>query len=86
MEEKLKNIDFNDEDALIDLILDENTEDGLYEGVNSDGEEMVISIQKNVGIRVRTYQSNSWIRITDYDLAEDEFRQYYIVRCESYEK
>lgn len=82
--DRLKEIDFSDDDQLIDLILD--TECGLYEGTNSDGEEITISVQKNVGIRVRTYQNNGWIRINDYDLDEDEFRQYYIERSESYEK
>lgn len=83
-EDLIKNIDFENDNSLIDAIL--NCKSDIYTGKDVEGNEIVIATQNNVGIRVSTYQSNGWIRINNYDLAEDENRQYYIIRSETYEK
>ena len=44
-----------------------NTESNLLGGKNVDGEEVVVSVQKGVGMTVRTFQSNKWIRVDEYD-------------------
>lgn len=84
LEEGMKQVDFESEDSLIDLIL--NTESDICEGKNGNGEKVIILIQQNVGLRVSTYQNNGWIRINEYSLETDENREYYIIRGESYEK
>lgn len=83
-EDLIKNINFEDDNSLIDAIL--NCKSDIYTGKDVEGNEIVIATQNSVGIRVSTYQSNGWIRINNYDIAEDENRQYYIIRSETYEK
>lgn len=83
-EDLIKNINFEDDNSLIDAIL--NCKSDIYTGKDVEGNEIVIATQNSVGIRVSTYQSNGWIRINNYDIAEDENRQYYIIRSEEYEK
>lgn len=83
-EDLIKNINFEDDNSLIDEIL--NCKSDIYTGKDVEGNEIVIATQNSVGIRVSTYQSNGWIRINNYDIAEDENRQYYIIRSEEYEK
>lgn len=83
-EDLIKNINFEDDNSLIDAIL--NCKSDIYTGKDVEGNEIVIATQNSVGIRVSTYQSNGWIRINNYDIAEDENRQYYIIRSENYEK
>lgn len=39
---------------------------GPYTAVNGDGEDMVITVSKDL-VEVRTYQKNGWIRINGYD-------------------
>lgn len=83
-EDLIKNIDFENDNSLIDAIL--NCKSDIYTGKDVEGNEIVIATQNSVGIRVSTYQSNGWIRINNYNIAEDENRQYYIIRSEEYEK
>ena len=44
-----------------------NTESGWYPSVNEDGEDVLVMLDKGVGMDVRTEQSNGWIRVDSYD-------------------
>lgn len=83
--ELIKSIDLEDDNSILD-VLSKVQEGELYTAKNENNEDIVIAIQPNVGLRISTYQSNGWIRINNYDIAEDENRQYYIIRSEEYEK
>ncbi len=43
------------------------TESDMYGGKNEDGETVMVSLQQGVGMEVRTFQKNGWIRVTSYD-------------------
>lgn len=60
-------------------------ESNLYSGKNTEGEEILISIQNGIGMKISTYQNNNWIRINDYTIINEENNQY-IERTETYEK
>lgn len=59
-----------DRDKFIDFIT--NCESDMYSGKNEDNEGIVISIQKDIGIKVSTYQSNGWIRVNNYTLSKED--------------
>lgn len=73
-----------EEKEFIDFIM--NTDSELYNGRNSDGETVVVGVQKGVGIQVSTYQSNGWIRINRFELVEDDEKNLYINQSEEYTK
>lgn len=75
----ISHIDFEDDKSIIKAI--KTVKSGIYLG-----KECIVSVQRNVGIRVSTYQSNGWIRINDYDLGKDELVNEIIIRSETYEK
>lgn len=81
----IKQIDLEDDNSILD-ILDKVEEATIYNGKDGEDNDIIVAIEPKSGIRVSTYQSNGWIRINDYDIAEDENRQYYIIRSETYEK
>ena len=58
----------------------------LYNGKDNEGNIIVFGIDKRVGIRVSTYQSNGWIRINEYTIEKDEEGNEYIERAELYDK
>lgn len=83
LKEKLEKLDLENDNTIIEFI---NTmESDLYTGKNSEGEDIVVAIQKNVGMRISTYQKNNWIRINEYTIVNEENYQY-IEREEIYEK
>jgi len=43
------------------------TESNLYGGKNTAGETIAVALQQGVGMEVRTFQKNGWIRVTSYD-------------------
>lgn len=83
--ELIMNLDLKDDNSILE-VLSKVQEGELYTAKNENNEDIVIAIQPNVGLRISTYQSNGWIRINTYDIAEDENRQYYIIRSEEYER
>ena len=83
--ELIKSIDLKDDNSILE-VLSKVQEGELYTAKNENNEDIIIAIQPNVGLRISTYQSNGWIRINNYDIAEDENRQYYIIRSEEYER
>lgn len=41
-------------------------ESSMYGGKNEEGEEVVVMLEKGLGMDVHTYQSNGWIRVDEY--------------------
>lgn len=80
---KIEKLDLENDNTIIEFI---NTmESDLYTGKNSEGEDIVVAIQKNVGMKISTYQKNNWIRIDEYTI-RNEVNYQYIEREEMYEK
>jgi hypothetical protein len=44
-----------------------NNESSLYGGVNVNGEDVVVLLEKGEGMEVITYQNNGWIRKNFYN-------------------
>lgn len=84
VEERIKHLNFNNDKELIEFIKEMNSE--LYNGKDNEGNIIVFGIDKGVGIRVSTYQSNGWIRINEYTIEKDEEDNEYIERSELYDK
>lgn len=59
-----------DKEGFIDFI--NSYDSDIYSGKNEDEEEIVVEIQKNVGIKVSTYQNNGWIRVNTYTISKEE--------------
>lgn len=72
------------EKELINFI--KTAESNVYNGTDEDGNTITVGIQKNVGFRISTYQSNGWIRINNYELVTDDEGNPYIQTSETYEK
>lgn len=72
------------ERELIDFI--NSSESGLFTGKDVENNDISIIINKGVNIEYRTYQSNGWIRINRYELAEDDEGNTIIIESESYDK
>lgn len=72
------------EEELIALIT--KSESDMLEGVNADGETVIVGIEQGVGIRLSTHQSNGYIRTDDFYLDYDEDGYPEILRTESYTK
>ena len=73
-----------EEKEFIDFIL--NCESDIYSGKDEDGNDIVVALERNVGARISTYQSNGWIKVVDYDIVEDENGHMDIQLSETYEK
>lgn len=83
LKEELEKLDLENDNTIIEFI---NTmESDLYTGKNSEGEDIVVAIQKNVGMKISTYRKNNWIRINEYTI-RNEVNYQYIEREEMYEK
>lgn len=82
--EELKQIDFNNDNQLVKVI--KNTNSDLYSGKDIEGNNISFGIEKGKGIRVSTYQSNGWIRINEYTIEIDDENNEYIERAELYTK
>lgn len=78
---KREKIDFNDDNSLIQFI--NKKESDLYESKDNKGNRIIVGIEKGIGLRISTYQSNGWIRINDYYIDKEENK---IIRTETYEK
>ena len=72
------------ERELIDFI--NSSESDLFTGKDVEDNDISIIINKGVNIEYRTYQSNGWIRINRYELAEDDEGNTIIVESESYDR
>lgn len=72
------------ERELIDFI--NSSESDLFTGKDVEDNDISIIINKGVNIEYRTYQSNGWVRINRYELAEDDEGNIIIVESESYDK
>ena len=72
------------ERELIDFI--NSSESDLFTGKDVEDNDISIIINKGVNIEYRTYQSNGWIRINRYELAEDDEGNIIAVESESYGK
>lgn len=81
---KIMDSDLSDDQAVMDII--QNCSSSIYTGTFDSGDSFTLGIEKGVGMRISTYQSNNWIRINDYELEKDENGELFIVRSESYEK
>lgn len=72
------------ERELIDFI--NSSESDLFTGKDVENSDISIIINKGVNIECRTYQSNGWVRINRYELAEDDEGNTIIIESESYDK
>lgn len=72
------------EGEFVDFIMGQESND--YTGTDEDGNTIVVTIKKGVGIEVRTYQSNDWIRIYRYEIVEDAEGNPCIMESEAYDK
>lgn len=63
-----------------------STKSDVLDGVDEDGNIIIVGIQQNVGFKISTHQSNGWIRINSYELVTDEEGNPYIQESETYEK
>jgi hypothetical protein len=45
----------------------QNTESGIYGGVNEEGENVMVFVDKGRGMDIRTFQSNGWLQVLDID-------------------
>lgn len=61
---KLKT-DLGNPEQVKDLI--NNNESSLYDTVNEDGEKVFVYLDKGIGMDVKTYQENGWIRVDSFD-------------------
>lgn len=43
------------------------TKSDMYGGNNTSDERVVVMLEQGVGMSVRTYQENGWIRLDEYD-------------------
>lgn len=77
------NLDENEKELISFIKL---AESDMYSGKDEDGNDIVVGIQKDVGFRISTYQSNGWIRINSYEIVEDSEGNPYIQESETYEK
>lgn len=59
------NLSFGDYEEIKAFI--NNTESGIYQGVNTDKEKVFVFLDKGKGMDVKTYQTNGWIRVNSYD-------------------
>lgn len=64
----------------------QNCESDIYTGTDSEGNDITLSVQKDVGMRISTYQDNGWIQIVDYDLMRDADGDICVVASETYTK
>lgn len=60
-------IDFESQNGRKEFI--HNTESGLYEGTNIDGEKVLIMLERKVGMDVKTQKKNKpkWLEVVEYD-------------------
>lgn len=78
MDEKAKiKFDPQDWEGMRKLMEQYGDSDVPYEGVNEQGETILISIGKE-SITVRTYQNNGWIRRDVYTWVQDELKYGFI--------
>lgn len=42
-------------------------ESSLYGGVNAEGEDVMVNVEKGKGMEVRTFQDNGWLRVNYYN-------------------
>jgi hypothetical protein len=45
----------------------DNTESGMYGGKNEEGEDVMVMLDRGVGMDIYTYQSNGWVQVLDID-------------------
>lgn len=58
---------FADIDGRRELIEKYGDSDTMFTGENADGEMVTVSIDKESGIILKTYQSNGWVRVNYYN-------------------
>jgi len=58
-------IDMADIEVRKDLV--QNRKSNLYSTINEDGEDVVIALEQGVGMEVKTFQNNGWVRVNYYD-------------------
>ena len=71
-------IDFTDDNSIINFI--NNNEAEAMTGTNSDGETIVMSVQKGINLSISTYLDNGFIRTTIYTIDDEN-----LIREELYE-
>lgn len=77
------NLDENEKELISFIKL---AESDIYSGKDEDGNSIVVGIQKDVGFKISTCQSNGWIRINNYEIVEDDEGNSYIQASETYER
>lgn len=66
----LKDLDFSSEESIKKFIREMDSD--LYQGKYVDGEEVIVSIQKGVGMKVMSDSNNpNILKIIDYSIDED---------------
>ena len=78
MKNNFNNIDFTDDNSIINFI--DNNEAEAMTGTNSDGETIVMSVQKGINLSISTYLDNGFIRTTIYTIDDGD-----LIREELYE-
>lgn len=66
---------FGDADARRQIIQEYGDSPNMFFGENADGEKVIMSVSREKGIVLTTYQKNGWLRINYYDadgFAQDE--------------
>lgn len=70
---------------LLDLII--GTESDLYSGTDEEGNLITLGIEKGVGLKKTTHQSNGWMRIDEYSVERyKEDNSLYVNQSEYYNK
>lgn len=64
---EFKNIDFETSEGRFDFI--QNNESSIYEGTNKDGERVIITLEKGIGMDVKTQKHSKpkWFEVVEYD-------------------
>ncbi|QOV08450.1 hypothetical protein Kirov_251 [Bacillus phage Kirov] len=58
-------IDMADIEVRKDLV--QNRKSDLYSTINEDGEDVVIALEQGIGMEMKTFQNNGWVRVNYYD-------------------
>lgn len=66
---------FSDAEVRRQIIQEYGDSPNMFFGENADGEKVIMSVSREKGIVLATYQKNGWLRINYYDadgFAQDE--------------
>lgn len=61
-----------DIDKLKEKFLSGELEKGMYSGKDSDGNDIILMVEPDVGFDIRTNQPNGWVRVNSFDYSKED--------------